>query len=64
MPSVRFYFTCLYGLVTGATGALLTALTQTAGTTDVLATNTWLVIVATGLSSAAVAGKAAWETRP
>lgn len=64
MPTAKFYFSALYGLITGATGALLTALTQVAGTPDSVAPTTWLVILATGLSSAAVAGKAAWEIRP
>jgi hypothetical protein len=64
MPTAGFYFTCLYGLITGVTGALLTTLTQLSGTTEPIATNTWLVIVATGLSSAAISGKAAWKTTP
>ena len=62
MPSVGWWLTCLYGFITAATGAMLTALTQLSGTTEPIATNTWLVILATGLASAAAAGKAAWPT--
>ena len=64
MPPAKMWFAALYGLITGSTGALLTAMTQISGTTDAVAMTTWLVIAATGLSAAAVAGKAAWETTP
>ena len=64
MPPAKMWFAALYGLITGSTGALLTTLTQLAGTTDSVATTTWLVILATGLSAAAVAGKAAWGVKP
>jgi hypothetical protein len=64
MPPASFYFSCAYGLITGMTGALLTALTQVSGTTDTVAMTTWLVIAATGLASAAAAGKAAWSVKP
>ena len=62
MPSVAFWFACLYAFITASTGALLTALTQASGTVEPISRNTWLVILASGLSSAAVAGKAAWKT--
>jgi hypothetical protein len=62
MPPARVWFAALYGFITAATGALLTAVTQLAGTSTSIAGTTWLVILATGLASAAAAGKAAWPT--
>lgn len=64
MPPVRMWFAALGGLIVGAVGALLTAVTQVAGTPEPIATTTWYVIVGTGRASAVAAGKAAWPLPP
>lgn len=64
MPPIRFWFEAIAGFIMGAIGAWGTVSVQLSGSSEPIATATWLTLLSAGLGGAVVAGRLAWPATP